>query len=108
VMLMVRVTLEMFRPALFYARFALAFLAVSVLTKVFCIRWDWDYSDCCHSCDVRGARVGCLVITFISVSGIDLRAFRRRDREGVREGSISADSEKRQRRRQARGQIAER
>ena len=49
--------------------------------------------DCYRACDVRGARDGCLIFTLlVSVLGIDLRAFARRDREGVREGSTSVES----------------
>jgi len=80
---MVRVPLAMFGQAMFSDTFALFFLGISVLTKV--VVYDVIGTiDCYRACDVRGARVGCLIFTLlVSVLGIDLRAFRRRVREGV-------------------------
>jgi len=56
--------------------FALSFLTVSVLTKVV-VYAGIGTIDCYHACDVRGARVGCLIFTLLlSMLGIELRAFR--------------------------------
>jgi len=90
--LMMRVPLGMLGQAMFSDRFAILFLAVSVLTKVV-VYTGIRTIDCYGACDVRGAHVGCLIFTLlVSVLGMDLRAFRWRDRHGVREGSISVES----------------
>ena len=90
--LMMRVPLAMFGQAMFSDRFAILFLAVSVLTKVV-VYTGIRTIDCYGAYDDRGAHVGCLIFTLlVSVLGMDLRAFRWRDRDGVREGSISVES----------------
>jgi len=97
-MLMVRVPPAIFGQAMFSDRFAL-FLAVSVLTKVV-VYAGIGTTDCYGACDFRGARVGCPIFTLlVSVLGIDLRAFQRRDRDGVREGSTNVESASRNTRR---------
>jgi len=99
VTLMVRVPLAMFGQAMFSDTFALSFLAVSELTKVV-VYAVIGAIDCYRACDVWGARVGCLIFTLlVLVLGIDLRAFRRRVCEGVREGSTSVGSASRDMRR---------
>ena len=89
--LMVRVPLAMFGQAMFSDRFAL-FLAALVLTKVV-IYAGVGTIDCYGACDFRSARVGCPIFTLlVSVLCINLRAFRRRDQEGVREASTNVES----------------
>jgi len=75
-MLMVHVPLSMFGQAIFSDTFALPLL--SVLTKVV-VYAGIGTIDCYRACDVRGARVGCLIITLL-ISVLD-----------VREGSISVE-----------------
>jgi len=90
-MLMVRVPLAMVGQAMLSDKFALFFLAVSVLMEVV-VYGDIGTIDCYRARDVRGARVGCLIFTLlVSVLGIYLRAFRRRDRDGVCRDSTSVE-----------------
>ena len=69
-----------------------SFWLFSVLTKAVVCAGIGTIGYYC-ACDVRGARVGCLIfILLVSVLGIDLRAFPRQDCEGVHEGSTSVES----------------
>lgn len=65
-----RVALTIFGPAMFSDRFALFFLVVSVLAKVFTVL---SFLRCSR-------RSSEIITLFISVLNIDLRAFRRRPR----------------------------
>ena len=66
-MLMVRVRLAMFELAMFSDTPPLFFGCFSI-DEGGCIRWHWDYCDCYRACDVRGARVGCLIFTLADFS----------------------------------------